>query len=55
MKNNYDIEWDQDGEKGNGIFNGEMGKAACLKILSKVITFILSDKIIDFNMLPWSN
>ena len=26
MKNNYDIEWDQDGEKGNGIFNGEMGK-----------------------------
>lgn len=25
IKNNYDIEWDKDGEKGQGIFNGDIG------------------------------
>lgn len=25
IKNNYDLEWEKDGEKGNGIFNGDIG------------------------------
>ena len=26
IKNNYDISWEKDGQKGEGIFNGEIGK-----------------------------
>jgi exodeoxyribonuclease V alpha subunit len=25
IKNNYDLEWEKDGEKGTGIFNGDIG------------------------------
>lgn len=37
MKNNYDIEWEQDGEIGNGIFNGEMGKVTKISNLTETL------------------
>ena len=37
MKNNYDIEWEQDGELGNGIFNGEMGKITRISQLAEEV------------------
>lgn len=37
MKNNYDIEWEQDGELGNGIFNGEMGKITKISNITETI------------------
>lgn len=37
MKNNYDIDWEQDGEIGSGIFNGEMGKVTKISIISETV------------------
>ena len=37
MKNNYDIEWEQDGEIGNGIFNGEMGKVTKISNITETV------------------
>lgn len=40
-KNNYDMEWEKDAEKGVGIFNGDIG-------IIKYIDFSLSLMVIDF-------
>ena len=37
MKNNYDIEWEQAGELGNGIFNREMGKITKISSITETI------------------
>lgn len=38
MKNNYDIEWEQDGEIGTGIFNGEMGKITKISNIGETVS-----------------
>lgn len=37
MKNNYDIDWEQNGEIGSGIFNGEMGTVKAVSTISEYL------------------
>ncbi len=37
MKNNYDIDWEQNGELGSGIFNGEMGTVKAVSTISEYL------------------
>ncbi len=52
IKNNYDILWEKEGEKGEGIFNGEIGEI--LKINTKEKKFIMNFDgkiaVLDFSM-----
>lgn len=44
MKNNYDIEWEQDGDVGAGIFNGEMGKIVNISNITETIDVCFDGK-----------
>lgn len=50
IKNNYDIPWSREnGEVGNGIFNGDMGLIADISVKDKVMTIIFDeDKEVDY-------
>ena len=54
-KNNYDITWiRENGEEGNGIFNGDMGKIAGISTADKCMSVVFDeDKLvqIDFSCL----
>lgn len=41
--NNYDIEWDLDGVRGTGVFNGDMGKISSINTLEKYLTVVYDD------------
>ncbi len=45
MKNNYDIEWEQNGNIGNGIFNGEMGTIIKINNISEYVEVNFDGKI----------
>ncbi len=45
MKNNYDIEWEQNGFTGNGIFNGEMGTITRISTISEYVDVDFDGKI----------
>ncbi len=49
MKNNYDIEWEQSGELGNGIFNGEMGKVTNISNITETIEADFDGKIAKYS------
>ncbi len=49
MKNNYDIEWEQEGEKGSGIFNGEMGKITRISNLGEWIEASFDGKVARYS------
>jgi len=45
VKNNYDINWERDGEKGTGIFNGDVGILEKIDISSTVLKIVFDDRI----------
>jgi len=45
MKNNYDIDWEQNGETGSGIFNGEMGTVTAVSTISEYLEVDYDGKI----------
>lgn len=45
MKNNYDIDWEQNGEMGSGIFNGEMGTVTEVSNISEYLEVDYDGKI----------
>lgn len=49
MKNNYDIEWEQEGEIGNGIFNGEMGKVTKISNITETVEACFDGKIARYS------
>lgn len=52
-KNNYQIEWEKDSQKGLGIFNGDIGEIIDVSVMNKYMTIRFDDRIVkyDFNML----
>lgn len=44
MKNNYDIQWEQEGDVGAGIFNGEMGKIVSISNITETIDVCFDGK-----------
>lgn len=51
IKNNYEINWDRDGEKGQGIFNGEMGYIERISSTGEIITVRFEDnKLADYKL-----
>lgn len=48
MKNNYDIEWEQNGNIGNGIFNGEMGTIVKISNISEYVEVDFDGKIVRY-------
>lgn len=50
-KNNYDIEWiKDDGEKGIGVYNGDMGVLTDINVVSRKITIRFDDKVAVYNI-----
>lgn len=52
-KNNYQIEWEKDGKKGLGVFNGDIGDIVAIKVKDKYMKVKFDDKVVkyEFNML----
>ncbi len=49
MKNNYDIKWQKDGEKGSGIFNGDIGIIKGIDKSSENITIDFDGRVCHYN------
>ncbi|MGI5894333.1 MAG: ATP-dependent RecD-like DNA helicase [Candidatus Merdivicinus sp.] len=47
-RNNYDIEWDKDGEKGVGVFNGDIGIIREIDAPSETITIDFDDRVCSY-------
>ena len=52
-KNNYQIEWEKDTQKGLGVFNGDIGEIIELNMRDKYMTIRFDDRSVryEFNML----
>ena len=48
-KNNYDIEWEKDDIKGQGIFNGDVGRIISIDTQSEVMTINFDDRIAEYD------
>lgn len=48
-KNNYDISWTRDGEKGAGIYNGDIGSIVKVKKSEKTIVIDFEGKIAEYS------
>lgn len=53
IKNNYNLEWTRpdNGEKGTGVFNGEVGFVTDISIYNKNLTVTFDDKIVVYDFL----
>ncbi len=53
IKNNYNLEWTRpdNGEKGTGVFNGEVGFITDISIYNKNLTVTFDDKIVVYDFL----
>ena len=49
IRNNYDIEWEKDGVKGNGIFNGDIGIIRAIRFSEGTMTIDFEDKICEYD------
>lgn len=47
-RNNYDLEWNKSGEKGMGIFNGDIGLIRSIDNSSAVITIDFDGRVCDY-------
>jgi len=52
-KNNYQIEWEKDSQKGCGVFNGDIGEITEINARDKYMNICFDDRIVkyEFNML----
>lgn len=50
MKNNYDLEWDNDGQQGTGIFNGEQGILREIKLSAREMTIEFDGRLTRYPM-----
>lgn len=48
-KNNYDIEWDKDGIKGQGIFNGDVGRIISIDTQSETMIINFDDRVAEYD------
>lgn len=48
-KNNYDIEWDKDGIKGQGIFNGDVGRIISIDTQSETMVINFDDRVAEYD------
>lgn len=48
-KNNYDIEWDKDGVKGQGIFNGDVGRIISIDTQSETMVINFDDRVAEYD------
>ncbi len=48
-KNNYDIEWDKDGIKGQGIFNGDVGRIISIDTQSETMVISFDDRVAEYD------
>lgn len=48
-KNNYDIEWDKDGIKGQGIFNGDVGRIISIDTQSEAMVINFDDRVAEYD------
>lgn len=53
IRNNYEIEWDRDGNKGMGIFNGDIGEIIYIDLKDKYMEIDFDERAVryDFSML----
>ncbi|MBR6776794.1 MAG: ATP-dependent RecD-like DNA helicase [Clostridia bacterium] len=48
-KNNYDIQWDKDGIKGQGIFNGDVGRIISIDTQSETMVIDFDDRVAEYD------
>lgn len=48
-KNNYDIEWDKDGIKGQGIFNGDVGRIISIDTQSETMVISFDERVAEYD------
>ena len=48
-KNNYDIQWDKDGIKGQGIFNGDVGRIISIDTQSETMVINFDDRVAEYD------
>lgn len=53
IRNNYELEWDKDGQKGKGIFNGDIGEIVFINLKEKRMEICFDERLVqyDFSML----
>ncbi len=53
IRNNYQLEWErsEDGEKGSGIFNGDVGIITDIDLRNRVVKVNFDDKIVSYDFL----
>lgn len=44
VRNNYDLEWEKDGEAGRGIFNGDIGTIQKINYAEETMTILFDDR-----------
>jgi exodeoxyribonuclease V alpha subunit len=52
IKNNYELEWERKGEKGSGIFNGDIGKILRIDNMNEVILISFDERVCEY---PFEN
>lgn len=50
IKNNYDIEWTKDDEKGSGIYNGDIGKIININARTREAQILFDDRLSTYNI-----
>ena len=52
-KNNYNLEWNRisDGEKGQGVFNGDVGFVRDINVPKQTLTVVFDDKKVNYDFL----
>ncbi|MBQ8398303.1 MAG: ATP-dependent RecD-like DNA helicase [Clostridia bacterium] len=48
-RNNYDLEWEKDGKRGQGIFNGDIGVIETIDAHGRVMTINFDDKRVQYD------
>ena len=48
-KNNYEIEWDKDGTRGQGIFNGDVGRIISIDTQSETMVINFDDRVAEYD------
>ncbi len=49
IQNQYEMEWTRDGERGTGIFNGDMGTVQCIDRISKTMRVDFDGRIVTLS------
>ncbi len=49
VRNNYDLEWDKDGQTGLGIFNGDVGVIREVDYAGEMLTICFDDRLVAYD------